>query len=274
KYPKRRCPHAPDGAPVESMNMDKTNLPASTFIQNIPFHYRIQSRNFNIRLSNTQSEHLAFNNHKNINNTPSWWRMLFRRWGLEKEKKKFKDIKMYTDFRCKMLQNDQGRMLRNLLDKPFRSIKLDRILENINGQSVLILDPTEVKRKTQQHFQTQYQDRNTANEKVTEDWEQIYLPKEEIKDEWLNSNSSDGDFALLRLKQGIILANIDRKFWQDGNWDSLKKIWKFNLTCLTFLKAKRLGLTFQSLQEPWVLHGAGETFRSMLGVKNFTKTCQ
>ncbi|CAG8852710.1 26337_t:CDS:1, partial [Gigaspora margarita] len=90
----------------------------------------------------------------------------------------------------------------------------------------------------------------------------------------LNSNSPDGDFALLRLKQGIILANIDRKFWQDGNWDSLKKIWKFNLTCLTFLKAKRLGLTFQSLQEPWALHGAGEILRSMLGVKNFTKTCQ
>ncbi|CAG8753764.1 25236_t:CDS:2 [Gigaspora margarita] len=116
-----------------------------------------------------------------------------------------------------MLQNDQGRMLRNLLNKPFRSIKLDRILENVNGQSVLISDPTEVKRKTQQHFQTQYQNRNTTNGKVTENWEQIYTPKEEIKDEWLNSNSPDSDFALLRLKQGIILANIDRKFWQDGN---------------------------------------------------------
>ncbi|CAG8829381.1 3095_t:CDS:2, partial [Gigaspora margarita] len=111
-------------------------------------------------------------------------RVLFRCWGLEKEKKKFKDIKMYTDLRCKMLQNDQGRMLRNLLDKSFRSIKLDHILENVNGQSVLISDPTEVKRRTQQHFQTQYQDRNTTNGKVTEDWEQIYTPKKEIKDEW------------------------------------------------------------------------------------------
>ncbi|CAG8827748.1 19810_t:CDS:1, partial [Gigaspora rosea] len=26
--------------------------------------------------------------------------------------------------------------------------------------------------------------------------------------------------------------------------------------------------------EPWILHGTGETFRSMLGVKNFAKTCQ
>ncbi|CAG8851084.1 27138_t:CDS:1, partial [Gigaspora margarita] len=64
------------------------------------------------------------------------------------------------------------------------SIKLDRILENINGQSVLISDPTEVKCRTRQHFQTQYQNRNTTNGKVTEDWEQIYAPKEEIKDEW------------------------------------------------------------------------------------------
>ncbi|CAG8834619.1 41243_t:CDS:2, partial [Gigaspora margarita] len=40
----------------------------------------------------------------------------------------------------------------------------------------------EVKRRTQQHFQTQYQNRNTTNEKVTEDWEQIYVPKKEIKD--------------------------------------------------------------------------------------------
>ncbi|CAG8855496.1 37890_t:CDS:1, partial [Gigaspora margarita] len=101
-----------------------------------------------------------------------------------KEKKKFKDIKMYTDLRCKMLQNNQGSMLKNLLDKPFRSIKLDCILENVNGQLVLISDPTEVKRRMQQHFQTQYQNKNTTNEKVTEDWEQIYAPKEEIKDEW------------------------------------------------------------------------------------------
>ncbi|CAG8845442.1 2474_t:CDS:1, partial [Gigaspora margarita] len=118
-----------------------------------------------------------------LDDLKGWCRVLFRRWGLEKEKKKFKDIKMYTDLRCKMLQNDQGRMLRNLLDKPFRSIKLDRILENVNSQSVLITDPTEVKCKTQQHFQTQYQNRNTTNGKVTENWEQIYTPKEEIKDE-------------------------------------------------------------------------------------------
>ncbi|CAG8845994.1 40724_t:CDS:1, partial [Gigaspora margarita] len=55
---------------------------------------------------------------------------------------------------------------------------------NENGQSVLISDPTEVKRRMQQHFQAQYQNRNTTNEKVPEDWEQIYAPKEEIKDEW------------------------------------------------------------------------------------------
>ncbi|CAG8840500.1 40074_t:CDS:2, partial [Gigaspora margarita] len=118
-----------------------------------------------------------------LDDLKGWWRVLFRYWGLEKERKKFKDIKMYTDLRCKMLQNDQRRMLRNLLDKPFRSIKLDCILENINSQSVLISDPTEVKHRTQQHFQTQYQNRNTTNEKITEDWKQIYAPKEEIKDE-------------------------------------------------------------------------------------------
>ncbi|CAG8818268.1 29096_t:CDS:2, partial [Gigaspora margarita] len=189
----------------------------------------------------------------------------------KKEKKKFKDIKMYTDLRCKMLQKDQGRMLRNFFDKPFKSIKLDRILENVNGQSVLISDPTEVKRRTQQYFQLQYQNRNTTNEKQ----QTIVIAKELIKAEcneqlvrflgtWINTkfneklikskartllylpalynafqeqdgnpdnhwklhhqaykarklNSPDGDFALLKLKQGIILANIDRKFWQDGN---------------------------------------------------------
>ncbi|CAG8810782.1 12865_t:CDS:2, partial [Gigaspora margarita] len=63
-------------------------------------------------------------------------------------------------------------------------IKLDRILENENSQLVLILDPTEVKCRTQYHFQAQYQNRNTLNKKVTKDWEQIYVSKEEIKDEW------------------------------------------------------------------------------------------
>ncbi|CAG8852982.1 12726_t:CDS:2, partial [Gigaspora margarita] len=92
-----------------------------------------------------------------LDDLKGWWHVLFRRWGLEKEKKKFKNIKI--------------------------SIKLDCILENVNGQLVLILDPTEVKRRTQQHFQTQYQNRKTSNEKVTKNWEQIYAPKEEIKDE-------------------------------------------------------------------------------------------
>ncbi|CAG8841540.1 24003_t:CDS:2, partial [Gigaspora margarita] len=104
-----------------------------------------------------------------LNDLKEWWQV-----------QRYQDV-----YRSQMqiLQNDQGRMLRNLLDKPFRSIKLDRILENINGQSVLISDPTEVKCRMQQHFQTQYQNKNTTNEKVTEDWEQIYAPKKKIKDE-------------------------------------------------------------------------------------------
>ena len=68
-----------------------------------------------------------------------------------------------------MIQNDQGRMLRNLLDKPFRSIKLDRILESENGQSVLISDPVEVMCKAQQHFQAQYQNRNISDVKVSKE---------------------------------------------------------------------------------------------------------
>ncbi|CAG8844533.1 9551_t:CDS:2, partial [Gigaspora margarita] len=42
---------------------------------------------------------------------------------------------------------------------------LFRRWENVNGQAVLISDPTEVKRRMQQYFQTQYQNRNTTNEK-------------------------------------------------------------------------------------------------------------
>ncbi|CAG8826168.1 8299_t:CDS:2, partial [Gigaspora margarita] len=36
------------------------------------------------------------------------------------------------DLKYKILQNDQERILRNLLDKPFRSIKLDHILKSEN----------------------------------------------------------------------------------------------------------------------------------------------
>ncbi|CAG8822450.1 44241_t:CDS:1, partial [Gigaspora margarita] len=112
-----------------------------------------------------------------------WWRVLFRHWGLEREKKKFKDIKMYMDLRYKMLQNNLRRMLRNLFDKPFRRIKLDHILENENSQLVLISDLAEVICRTQQHFQAQYQNRNTLNKEVTKEWKQIYTTKVEIKDE-------------------------------------------------------------------------------------------
>ncbi|CAG8854743.1 31062_t:CDS:1, partial [Gigaspora margarita] len=87
------------------------------------------------------------------------------------------------------------------------SIKLDRILENENGQLVLISDPTEVKYRMQQHFQVQYQNRNTTNKKITEDWEQIYAPKEKIKDEWYKTLLT----AITIDKWSLMLSNLKNK---------------------------------------------------------------
>ncbi|CAG8829452.1 21737_t:CDS:2, partial [Gigaspora margarita] len=128
-----------------------------------------------------------------LDDLKGWWHVLFRCWGLEKEKKKFKDIKIYTDLRCK-------------ITLPYSSALYNAFQE---------------------------QDGNSDNHRKLHNR--------------LNSNSPDSDFALLRLKQEIILANID---------------------------TKRLGLTFQSLQEPWTLHGVEEIFRSMLGVKNSQKSAR
>jgi hypothetical protein len=65
-----------------------------------------------------------------------------------------KEIRKFVQQRCEDYRNDQGHMIDSLLEKPHRKIVIDRLLHKVNGQDTLITDPEEIKKLTNQHFQT------------------------------------------------------------------------------------------------------------------------
>ncbi|CAG8495406.1 41370_t:CDS:2, partial [Gigaspora margarita] len=104
-----------------------------------------------------------------------------------------------------MLQNDQERMLRNLLDKSFRNIKLDCILENESGQSVLISDPAE---------------RSVNHEEVESIIKEVLMKTKKSKDKnWDLKESKTDDIKVVRADMRFIvlieeLVDIEQDYFQ------------------------------------------------------------
>jgi len=82
-----------------------------------------------------------------------------------------------------MINNNQGKMLRSLLDKPSNKINLDRLIEEENGRRNLLIEPTEVMFKTKNHFQKQLRMRHFKLELLENKWKEIYRPKKAIEAE-------------------------------------------------------------------------------------------
>ena len=108
-----------------------------------------------------------------------------------------------------MIQNDQGKMLRSLLNKPYRKISIDRIMIQQYSSCVLITEPAKLLEKTQEHFQQQFRKRNINMDEFTDEQIKIYRPKEEIQDSCYSN----------------LLKNIDAE-----EWDSILKDLSTNTT--------------------------------------------
>ena len=90
-----------------------------------------------------------------------------------------------------MIDGKQGKMLISLLDKPTKKIQLDRLFSEENGQRNLIIKPAEVLIKTKEHYQNQFRSRQFNQNIRKERWEEIYKPKESIKEEWYKELNQD-----------------------------------------------------------------------------------
>ena len=82
-----------------------------------------------------------------------WLYIFNQKWATALEKQKNKRIKEFTDQCCLMIQDEQEKMLKSILDKPYSKVKLDRILEKIDNDFQLYTNPKDVLIKTQNFFQ-------------------------------------------------------------------------------------------------------------------------
>ena len=83
-----------------------------------------------------------------------------------------------------MLDGGQGKMLISLLDKPYKKIKIDRLIEKEGDRRKLLVSPSEVLEKTKNHHQRQFRLRSFDSKIFEERWSEVYKPKKTIEEHW------------------------------------------------------------------------------------------
>jgi len=79
-----------------------------------------------------------------------------------------------------MILDEQGKMLKSILDKLFSKVRLNRIIEKIDGNYHLYTDPGDVLTKTHSFFHSQYNKSSPNLSLLSPDWQRIYAPQTEI----------------------------------------------------------------------------------------------
>src|SRR5689334_12081816 len=79
-----------------------------------------------------------------------------------------------------MIASDQRRMINSLLEKPHRSIKINRILKEENGKIELLTEEEEILKEVKSHFEKQFRERKVNHKKMNKRWKRIYRSAEEI----------------------------------------------------------------------------------------------
>ncbi|CAG8812818.1 20028_t:CDS:1, partial [Gigaspora rosea] len=90
-----------------------------------------------------------------------WWKLLNARAAVERSRIKRLKIEDHVECRCAMIENDQKKMHRSLLNKLWKSIKLNRIFEQDGVDRNLITEEEAVLERTMLHFQQQFRKRRT-----------------------------------------------------------------------------------------------------------------
>ncbi|CAG8825258.1 13381_t:CDS:1, partial [Gigaspora rosea] len=80
------------------------------------------------------------------------------------------EIEDHIERRCAIIENDQKKMLRSLLNKPWKSIKLDHIFEQDGVDRNPITEEEAVLEKTMLHFQQQFRKRRTHLISMSNEW--------------------------------------------------------------------------------------------------------
>ncbi|EXX57697.1 hypothetical protein RirG_204730 [Rhizophagus irregularis DAOM 197198w] len=86
-------------------------------------------------------------------------------------------IKHAIEQRQKDLEDNQRRMIDNVMDREFKKITIDRVLStNSKGEDILIVDEDKIKEKVADHFQN-CAGSISIDKEIPEDWKEEYNPR-------------------------------------------------------------------------------------------------
>ncbi|CAG8650911.1 6426_t:CDS:2 [Gigaspora rosea] len=121
---------------------------------------------------------------KSLLKKKSWWKIMKKRNSKVIENATNKEISRRIKERCEMISLNQRKMIASLLNKPYKKVKLNKLLEKEGLYIRLISNPKQVLDKTRAHFQEQFRQRRTNLSEEYRDWQDVYEPKTTIKEEW------------------------------------------------------------------------------------------
>jgi len=138
-----------------------------------------------------------------------WWKLLFKTWQTEKKKIEEKLIQENIERKYAMVISDQKRMINSLLERPYRKLRIDRVvIETDDGEEDLIHEPQEVLKTVKSHFESQFRKRNVHVNNLPDFWKNEYEPIKEIEEDWYKEllktvEVEEWDIALSQTKNNL-----------------------------------------------------------------------
>ena len=170
-----------------------------------------------------------------------WWQILNRKLAAERKQEESRRIEKFTNERCEMIRNKQGRMLMSLLEKPYQKIKIDRLLIEENGKTHLITHPEEVLSKTRAFFQRQFIQgtKEIINSKEALEWRTYLEPLNSVQESWYDGIKEEVSLdewleVLSEVKKNTApgLSGIDYTLIRKANLTTQEIFCKFVNLCL------------------------------------------
>jgi exonuclease III len=122
-----------------------------------------------------------------VQSTKEWTKVLEKKIQREEQRAREKIITENIEKRYGMIGKSEKQMLNSILERPWKSILIEKVLVDSEGpsdSSELILDPEIVKERVDEHFQNQFRRRKHRFKDLTGDWKEEYNPKSWIQQEW------------------------------------------------------------------------------------------
>ena len=95
---------------------------------------------------------------------------------------KEKEIKKAIQTRCQDFETNQKRMINSLTNQRKNTIIVDRILIKDQHNPYISVDPQEILKETERHYNRSFEKRNSNFDLLNEEWKKEYQPKPNIKE--------------------------------------------------------------------------------------------